>query len=81
MAQGKQVWIAMDYCLGSCFDIMELFKKPFVEQEIKAVCFGILKVCVRVCACVCVCVRVCVRVCARVLVCICLLPVCLPVCI
>ncbi|EGD83328.1 STE/STE20/TAO protein kinase [Salpingoeca rosetta] len=40
---GKQVWIVMDYCLGSCFDIMEVFKKPFAEAEIKAVCWGILK--------------------------------------
>eukprot|EP00043_Microstomoeca_roanoka_P010707 m.101539 g.101539 ORF g.101539 m.101539 type:complete len:836 (+) comp14981_c0_seq1:109-2616(+) len=40
---GKQVWIVMDYCLGSCFDIMELFKQPFAEAEIKAVCWGILK--------------------------------------
>eukprot|EP01147_Barroeca_monosierra_P001070 gene1070-4301_t len=40
---GRQVWIVMDYCLGSCFDIMELFKVPFAEKEIQAVSLGILQ--------------------------------------
>ncbi len=32
-----QVWMVLDYCAGSCFDIIEVFKRPFQEKEIAAI--------------------------------------------
>lgn len=33
----------LGYCLGSCYDVLELFKKPYAEVEIAAVAWGVLK--------------------------------------
>lgn len=35
--QRNQVWLILDYCAGSCFDILDVFKSPFAEPEIAAV--------------------------------------------
>ncbi|CAD5120986.1 DgyrCDS9529 [Dimorphilus gyrociliatus] len=36
------VWLAMEYCLGSAFDILEVHKKSLQEDEIRAICAGAL---------------------------------------
>ena len=38
------VWMVLGYCAGSCYDILEVFKKPFGEDEIRAVCYQTLLV-------------------------------------
>lgn len=33
----------MEYCLGSASDIIEVHKKPLMEEEISAICDGVLR--------------------------------------
>jgi len=33
----------MEYCLGSASDIIEVHKRPLMEEEIAAICEGVLK--------------------------------------
>lgn len=33
----------MEYCLGSASDIIEVHKKPLKEEEISAICDGVLR--------------------------------------
>lgn len=33
----------MEYCLGSASDIIEVHKRPLMEEEIAAICDGVLK--------------------------------------
>ncbi len=40
----ETVWMVLGFCAGSCYDILEVFKKPFAEDEIRAVCFQTLLV-------------------------------------
>ncbi|XP_071486421.1 serine/threonine-protein kinase TAO3-like [Diadema antillarum] len=35
-------WLAMEYCLGSASDVLDVHKKPLQENEIAAVCEGAL---------------------------------------
>ncbi|CAB3987495.1 serine threonine- kinase TAO1-like, partial [Paramuricea clavata] len=35
-------WLVMEYCVGSCSDVLEVHKKPLAEKEIAAVCKGSL---------------------------------------
>ncbi|XP_028396391.1 serine/threonine-protein kinase TAO3-like isoform X1 [Dendronephthya gigantea] len=35
-------WLVMEYCVGSCSDVLEVHKKPLAENEIAAVCKGAL---------------------------------------
>jgi len=39
----NRVWIVLGYCLGSCYDVLELFKAPYAEREIAAVTWSVLK--------------------------------------
>ena len=34
--KGHTVWLAMEYCLGSAADIIEVHKSPLDEEEIAA---------------------------------------------
>ncbi|KAK6621281.1 hypothetical protein RUM43_011587 [Polyplax serrata] len=36
-------WLVMEYCLGSASDIIEVHKRPLKEEEIAAICEGVLK--------------------------------------
>lgn len=36
-------WLVMEYCVGSCSDVLEVHKKPLAEQEIAAVCKGAVR--------------------------------------
>ncbi|XP_030847429.1 serine/threonine-protein kinase TAO1 [Strongylocentrotus purpuratus] len=36
-------WLAMEYCLGSASDVLDVHKKPLQEDEIAAVCEGALQ--------------------------------------
>ncbi|CAG7819546.1 unnamed protein product [Allacma fusca] len=36
-------WLVMEYCLGSASDILEVHKRPLKEDEIAAICDGVLK--------------------------------------
>ncbi|XP_022902871.1 serine/threonine-protein kinase Tao [Onthophagus taurus] len=36
-------WLVMEYCLGSASDIIEVHKKPLREDEIAAICEGVLQ--------------------------------------
>ncbi|KAI4455347.1 serine/threonine-protein kinase tao1-like protein [Holotrichia oblita] len=36
-------WLVMEYCLGSASDIIEVHKKPLREEEISAICEGVLQ--------------------------------------
>lgn len=42
--QAQKVWIVMEFCLGSCYDVIQGFKKPFAEDEIRAVSLNVLRV-------------------------------------
>lgn len=33
----------MEYCLGSASDIIEVHKRPLMEEEISAICDGVLR--------------------------------------
>ncbi|XP_044260449.1 serine/threonine-protein kinase Tao [Tribolium madens] len=35
-------WLVMEYCLGSASDIIEVHKRPLMEEEIAAICEGVL---------------------------------------
>ncbi|XP_063927161.1 serine/threonine-protein kinase Tao isoform X2 [Zophobas morio] len=35
-------WLVMEYCLGSASDIIEVHKRPLKEEEIAAICDGVL---------------------------------------
>ncbi|XP_067014995.1 serine/threonine-protein kinase Tao isoform X2 [Anabrus simplex] len=35
-------WLVMEYCLGSASDIIEVHKRPLKEEEIAAICEGVL---------------------------------------
>lgn len=35
-------WLVMEYCLGSASDIIEVHKRPLKEDEIAAICDGVL---------------------------------------
>ncbi|KAL7745529.1 hypothetical protein ACLKA6_015520 [Drosophila palustris] len=35
-------WLVMEYCVGSASDIIEVHKKPLHEDEIAAICLGVL---------------------------------------
>ncbi|CAG9834637.1 unnamed protein product [Diabrotica balteata] len=35
-------WLVMEYCLGSASDIIEVHKRPLKEDEISAICDGVL---------------------------------------
>ncbi|KAL3271264.1 hypothetical protein HHI36_021755 [Cryptolaemus montrouzieri] len=35
-------WLVMEYCLGSASDIIEVHKRPLREEEISAICEGVL---------------------------------------
>lgn len=35
-------WLVMEYCVGSASDIIEVHKKPLHEDEISAICDGVL---------------------------------------
>jgi hypothetical protein len=39
------VWMVLGFCVGSCFDILGVFKEPFAEDEIRSVCVQTLMVC------------------------------------
>lgn len=36
-------WLVMEYCLGSASDILEVHKRPLKEDEIAAICDGVLR--------------------------------------
>ncbi|KAJ8668298.1 hypothetical protein QAD02_009961 [Eretmocerus hayati] len=36
-------WLVMEYCLGSASDIIEVHKRPLKEDEIAAICKGVLQ--------------------------------------
>lgn len=36
-------WLVMEYCLGSASDIIEVHKRPLREEEISAICEGVLR--------------------------------------
>uniref|UniRef100_A0A8D8LQU5 non-specific serine/threonine protein kinase n=1 Tax=Cacopsylla melanoneura TaxID=428564 RepID=A0A8D8LQU5_9HEMI len=36
-------WLVMEYCLGSASDIIEVHKRPLKEEEIAAICSGVLR--------------------------------------
>ncbi|KAL6428258.1 hypothetical protein ACFW04_008521 [Cataglyphis niger] len=36
-------WLVMEYCLGSASDIIEVHKRPLKEEEIAAICDGVLR--------------------------------------
>lgn len=36
-------WLVMEYCLGSASDIIEVHKRPLKEEEIAAICEGVLR--------------------------------------
>ncbi|CAL8120544.1 unnamed protein product [Orchesella dallaii] len=36
-------WLVMEYCLGSASDIIEVHKRPLKEDEISAICDGVLR--------------------------------------
>lgn len=36
------VWVVMEYCVGSASDIIEVHKRPLREDEISAICEGVL---------------------------------------
>lgn len=36
-------WLVMEYCLGSASDIIEVHKRPLKEEEISAICEGVLR--------------------------------------
>lgn len=36
-------WLVMEYCLGSASDIIEVHKRPLKEEEIAAICEGVLQ--------------------------------------
>lgn len=36
-------WLVMEYCLGSASDIIEVHKRPLREEEIAAICDGVLQ--------------------------------------
>lgn len=36
-------WLVMEYCLGSASDLIEVHKRPLKEEEISAICEGVLK--------------------------------------
>ncbi|KAK7869690.1 hypothetical protein R5R35_009917 [Gryllus longicercus] len=36
-------WLVMEYCLGSASDILEVHKRPLKEEEIAAICEGVLR--------------------------------------
>lgn len=36
-------WLVMEYCLGSASDIIEVHKRPLKEDEIAAICEGVLR--------------------------------------
>ncbi|XP_044738703.1 serine/threonine-protein kinase Tao [Chrysoperla carnea] len=36
-------WLVMEYCLGSASDIIEVHKRPLKEEEISAICDGVLQ--------------------------------------
>jgi len=38
----QTVWLVMEYCLGSASDIIEVHKAPLREDEISAICSGVL---------------------------------------
>lgn len=35
-------WLVMEYCLGSASDIIEVHKRPLKEEEIAAICDGVV---------------------------------------
>eukprot|EP01135_Chromosphaera_perkinsii_P011247 Nk52_evm28s2367 gene=Nk52_evmTU28s2367 len=40
--KGTSVWLAMEYCIGSASDILEVFKGPLSEVEIASVAKGVV---------------------------------------
>uniref|UniRef100_A0A1L8DML7 non-specific serine/threonine protein kinase n=1 Tax=Nyssomyia neivai TaxID=330878 RepID=A0A1L8DML7_9DIPT len=36
-------WLVMEYCVGSASDIIEVHKRPLREEEISAICEGVLR--------------------------------------
>lgn len=36
-------WLVMEYCVGSASDIIEVHKRPLREEEIAAICEGVLR--------------------------------------
>lgn len=36
-------WLVMEYCVGSASDIIEVHKRPLKEEEIAAICDGVLR--------------------------------------
>lgn len=36
-------WLVMEYCVGSASDIIEVHKRPLKEDEIAAICDGVLR--------------------------------------
>ncbi|CAB3359099.1 Hypothetical predicted protein [Cloeon dipterum] len=36
-------WLVMEYCVGSASDILEVHKRPLMEEEIAAICEGVLR--------------------------------------
>ena len=36
-------WLVMEYCVGSASDIIEVHKRPLKEEEISAICEGVLR--------------------------------------
>ncbi|XP_026473171.1 serine/threonine-protein kinase Tao isoform X2 [Ctenocephalides felis] len=36
-------WLVMEYCVGSASDILEVHKRPLREEEIAAICDGVLR--------------------------------------
>lgn len=36
-------WLVMEYCVGSASDIIEVHKRPLKEEEISAICDGVLR--------------------------------------
>ena len=39
----QTAWLVMEYCLGSASDIIEVHKRPLREDEIAAICDGVVK--------------------------------------
>ncbi|KJE88458.1 serine/threonine-protein kinase 24 [Capsaspora owczarzaki ATCC 30864] len=41
--KGNTIWLAMEYCVGSATDIVEVFRTPLSEEEISAIVLEVLK--------------------------------------
>lgn len=40
--KAETIWMVLEYCAGSCHDIIEVFKQPLLEDEIRSICYQTL---------------------------------------